>query len=105
MTTALEIKNLHANAADQPILKGINLLIKQGEVHAFTVPTGAQRVGNARPDRGGSAVHRLLQLQHNPRQRRQSDRQGEGAVHPGNALGRQGGATVTHVAPGVVLRV
>ena len=30
MTTALEIINLHANVADQPILKGIDLLVRQG---------------------------------------------------------------------------
>ena len=41
MTTALEIKNLHANVADQPILKGIDLLIRQGEVHALMGPNGS----------------------------------------------------------------
>ena len=41
MTTALEIKNLHANVADQPILKGIDLLVRQGEVHALMGPNGS----------------------------------------------------------------
>ncbi len=41
MTTALEIKNLHASVANQPILKGIDLLIKQGEVHALMGPNGS----------------------------------------------------------------
>jgi Fe-S cluster assembly ATP-binding protein len=41
MTTALEIKNLHANVANQPILKGIDLLIRQGEVHALMGPNGS----------------------------------------------------------------
>jgi Fe-S cluster assembly ATP-binding protein len=41
MTTALEIKNLHVNVGDQPILKGIDLLIKQGEVHALMGPNGS----------------------------------------------------------------
>ena len=41
MTVALEIKNLHVNVADQPILKGIDLLIKQGEVHALMGPNGS----------------------------------------------------------------
>lgn len=41
MTIALEINNLHANVANQPILKGIDLLIKQGEVHALMGPNGS----------------------------------------------------------------
>jgi len=41
MTAALEVKNLYASVADQPILKGINLLVKQGEVHALMGPNGS----------------------------------------------------------------
>lgn len=41
MSTALEIKNLHATVADQPILKGIELLVRQGEVHALMGPNGS----------------------------------------------------------------
>jgi Fe-S cluster assembly ATP-binding protein len=41
MTAALEIKNLHASVADQPILKGIDLLVKQGEIHAIMGPNGS----------------------------------------------------------------
>ena len=41
MTAALEIKNLHVSAGDQPILKGINLLVRQGEVHAMMGPNGS----------------------------------------------------------------
>lgn len=41
MTAALEIKNLHVSAGGQPILKGIDLLIKQGEIHALMGPNGS----------------------------------------------------------------
>ncbi len=41
MTAALEIKNLHVTVDDQPILKGIDLLVKQGEVHALMGPNGS----------------------------------------------------------------
>jgi Fe-S cluster assembly ATP-binding protein len=41
MTAALEIKNLHVSIDGQPILKGINLLVKQGEIHALMGPNGS----------------------------------------------------------------
>jgi Fe-S cluster assembly ATP-binding protein len=41
MNVALEIRNLHVNVADQPILKGVNLTVKQGEVHALMGPNGS----------------------------------------------------------------
>jgi len=37
----LKIKNLHANIGDKEILKGINLEIKAGEVHAIMGPNGS----------------------------------------------------------------
>lgn len=37
----LEIKNLHASIAGKEILKGINLTINSGEVHAIMGPNGA----------------------------------------------------------------
>ncbi|PCJ30936.1 MAG: Fe-S cluster assembly ATPase SufC [Gammaproteobacteria bacterium] len=37
----LEIKNLHASVGDKEILRGINLTINAGEVHAIMGPNGA----------------------------------------------------------------
>ncbi|MBQ7163031.1 MAG: Fe-S cluster assembly ATPase SufC [Bacteroidales bacterium] len=37
----LEIKNLHANIGDKEILKGINLSINEGEIHAIMGPNGS----------------------------------------------------------------
>lgn len=37
----LTIKNLHASVGNEPILKGVNLTIKKGEVHAVMGPNGA----------------------------------------------------------------
>ena len=41
MNTVLEIKNLHATIGDTSILKGINLTIKEGEVHAIMGKNGS----------------------------------------------------------------
>ena len=41
MVAALEIRNLHASVEDSPILKGVNLTIKQGEIHALMGPNGS----------------------------------------------------------------
>jgi Fe-S cluster assembly ATP-binding protein len=37
----LSIKNLHVSVGDKPILKGINLEINAGEIHAIMGPNGS----------------------------------------------------------------
>ena len=41
MAPLLEIKDLHASVGDTPILKGINLTINAGEIHAVMGPNGS----------------------------------------------------------------
>lgn len=47
--SSLEIKNLHVNVAGKEIIKGLNLTINQGEVHALMGPnaTGKSSLSNA----------------------------------------------------------
>ena len=41
MAPLLEIRDLHASVGDTPILKGINLTINAGEIHAIMGPNGS----------------------------------------------------------------
>lgn len=41
MGAALEIRNLHVSVEDKPILRGVNLTVRQGEVHALMGPNGS----------------------------------------------------------------
>ena len=41
MAAVLEIRNLHVSVAGKPILKGVNLTVTQGEVHALMGRNGS----------------------------------------------------------------
>ena len=41
MGAALEIRNLHVSVENQPILRGVNLIVRQGETHALMGPNGS----------------------------------------------------------------
>lgn len=41
MAVVLEIRNLHVNVEDKPILKGVDLVVRQGEIHAMMGPNGS----------------------------------------------------------------
>jgi Fe-S cluster assembly ATP-binding protein len=41
MGAVLEIRNLHVSVEDKSILQGVNLTVKQGEVHALMGPNGS----------------------------------------------------------------
>jgi Fe-S cluster assembly ATP-binding protein len=41
METLLKIEDLHVNVGDKPILRGVNLELKKGEIHALMGPNGS----------------------------------------------------------------
>ena len=47
MSYLLEIKDLHVNAGEKEILKGIDLNIKRGEIHVIMGPNGSGKTTTA----------------------------------------------------------
>ena len=43
MATSLEIRNLHVRTEDREILRGVDLLVRKGELHALMGPNGVSR--------------------------------------------------------------
>jgi len=41
MSAVLEIRNLHVSIDGKPILKGVNLTVRQGEIHALMGRNGS----------------------------------------------------------------
>lgn len=57
MSADLVIKNLHVNVEDQEILKGLNLEINKGQVHAIMGPNGSGKSTLANTLMGHPAYH------------------------------------------------
>ena len=45
--TLIELKDLHVNAGEKEILKGLNLKINKGEIHVIMGPNGSGKTTTA----------------------------------------------------------
>ena len=52
----LEIKDLHVNAGEKEILKGIDLNIKKGEIHVIMGPNGSGKTTTSNPESVSSSI-------------------------------------------------
>ena len=99
MASALDIRNLHVSVEDKPILKGVNLVVKQGEIHALMGPNGTGKSTLAYTLMGhpnykvtaGQIIFKgvdLLELEPDERAHLQGHRRGiERDAEPGEVLG------------------
>ena len=54
----LEIRNLHVQAGDKEILKGLDLTVSKGEIHALMGPNGSGKSTLANVDHGSARTSR-----------------------------------------------
>lgn len=85
MTETLTIKNLHVSVEGKPILRGVNMTLRRGEVHALMGPNGSGKStlgfaimghpgydvteGSIELDDGAGKVHDVLAMEPNERAR------------------------------------
>jgi Fe-S cluster assembly ATP-binding protein len=96
----LEIRNLHVNAENKEILRGINLTVNSGEIHSIMGPNGSGKSTLAQVlagreifrghRRGDSSIRRQDLLEMAP-----EDRAREGMFHRFSVSGRDTAVSAT----------